>query len=153
MIKLSLESHRHLSINVSIVGEFATILLTCSFLIRFSATSHIVSPHILRRQPWWNASSLDCLLLSVPNFRIPRVLVKKRNTLQRQIILKSDFRTFIMLLLQVYEQSPGHFCYSRSCPALHLIIVCNKMCIAARTASVDSWSWKSRMFWICLDYL
>jgi hypothetical protein len=58
-IALSLESHRHLrvSINVSIVGEFATIPLTCSFVIRFSATSHIVSPHILH--PWWKASSLD----------------------------------------------------------------------------------------------
>jgi hypothetical protein len=35
-IALSLESHRHLrvSINVSIVGEFATIPLTCSFVIR-----------------------------------------------------------------------------------------------------------------------
>jgi hypothetical protein len=58
---IALESHRHLrvSINVSIVGEFATIPLTCSFVIRFSATSHIVSPHILRRHPWWKASSLD----------------------------------------------------------------------------------------------
>jgi hypothetical protein len=39
-ITLSLESHRHLrvSINESIVGESATIPLTCSFLIRFSAT-------------------------------------------------------------------------------------------------------------------
>jgi hypothetical protein len=61
-IRLSLEeSYRHLrvSINESIVGEFATIPLTCSFLIRFSATFHIVNPHILRRHPWWNASSLD----------------------------------------------------------------------------------------------
>jgi hypothetical protein len=40
------------SINESIVGESATIPLTCSFLIRFSATSHIVNPHILRRYPW-----------------------------------------------------------------------------------------------------
>jgi hypothetical protein len=53
-IALSLESHRHLRISIieSIVGEFATVLLTCSFVIRFSATSHIVHPHILRRQPW-----------------------------------------------------------------------------------------------------
>jgi hypothetical protein len=60
-ITLSLESHRHLrvSINESVMGESATIPLTCSFLIRFSATSHIVNPHILRRNPWWNASSLD----------------------------------------------------------------------------------------------
>jgi hypothetical protein len=44
-----LESHRHLrvSINESIVGESATILLTCSFLIRFSATSHIVNPQVI----------------------------------------------------------------------------------------------------------
>jgi hypothetical protein len=51
---LSLESHRHLRISIieSIVGEFATVLLTCSLVIRFSATSHVVHPHILRRQPW-----------------------------------------------------------------------------------------------------
>jgi hypothetical protein len=40
-ITLSLQSHRYhrISINDSIVGEFATVLLICSFLIRFSFTS------------------------------------------------------------------------------------------------------------------
>jgi hypothetical protein len=53
-ITLSLQSHRHLRIPIidSIVVEFATLLLARSCLIRFSATSHIVHPHILRRQPW-----------------------------------------------------------------------------------------------------
>jgi hypothetical protein len=52
-IALSLQSHRHLRISIidSIVGEFAAVLRTCSFVIRFSATSHIAHPHILRRQP------------------------------------------------------------------------------------------------------
>jgi hypothetical protein len=39
VIQPSASSH---SIIESIVGEFATVLLTCSFVIRFSATSHIV---------------------------------------------------------------------------------------------------------------
>jgi hypothetical protein len=77
---IEFESHRHLrvSINVSIVGEFATIPLTCSFVIRFSATSHIVSPHILRRHPWWKASSLDLSVFQCPAFA-PRVLYSQQS--------------------------------------------------------------------------
>jgi hypothetical protein len=50
-ITLSLESHRQFLTFIidSIVAEFAAVLLT-SFVICFSAISHIVKLHILRRQ-------------------------------------------------------------------------------------------------------
>jgi hypothetical protein len=53
-IMLSLESHRHLRTSIidSIVGGVAALLLTFSFVIRFSFISHIVQLHILRRQLW-----------------------------------------------------------------------------------------------------
>jgi hypothetical protein len=53
-ITLSLENHRHLRTSIidSIVGEFGAVLLAFSFVIRFSAISHIVQLHILRRQLW-----------------------------------------------------------------------------------------------------
>jgi hypothetical protein len=51
-IALSLESHRILRSCIinSIVGEFPAALLTCSFVIRFSAISNIAHLHILPRQ-------------------------------------------------------------------------------------------------------
>jgi hypothetical protein len=60
-IALSLESHPHLRTSIInfIVGEFPAVILTVSFVIRCSATSHIIKWHILRRQLWWNVSSLD----------------------------------------------------------------------------------------------
>jgi hypothetical protein len=53
-ITVSLESHRHLRTSIidSIVGKFAAVLLTFSFVIRFSFISLIVQLHILRRQLW-----------------------------------------------------------------------------------------------------
>jgi hypothetical protein len=54
-IVLSLVNHRNLRSSItidSIVGEFSAALLTNSFVIRFSATFHIVYLHILRRQQW-----------------------------------------------------------------------------------------------------
>jgi hypothetical protein len=63
------ESHRHLrvSINVSIVGEFATIPLT--LFVRDPFLCYIPHRRTSWRHPWWNASSLTCLL-SVPS-RLP----------------------------------------------------------------------------------
>jgi hypothetical protein len=53
-ITLNLGSHRHLRTSIidSIVGEFAAVLLAFSFVICFSAISHIVGLHILWRQLW-----------------------------------------------------------------------------------------------------
>jgi hypothetical protein len=44
----------------------------------FSATSHIVSPHILRRHSWWKASSLDLSVFQCPA-RFPRVLYSQQS--------------------------------------------------------------------------
>jgi hypothetical protein len=49
------ESHRHLHISIidSIEGEIPAVLLTFSFVIHYSAISHIVHLHILQRQLMW----------------------------------------------------------------------------------------------------
>jgi hypothetical protein len=69
-IALSLESHRHLrvSINVSIVGEFATIPLTCSFVIRFSAIPSSLA--II----WWSFQFGFCFSLPVLSARLPSAI-------------------------------------------------------------------------------
>jgi hypothetical protein len=58
-----LESHRHLRTSIidSIVGEFPAVILTVSFVIRCSATSHIVKRHILGDR--WNVSSMIWFLV------------------------------------------------------------------------------------------
>jgi hypothetical protein len=75
-ITLSLEpSASSYSIIDSIAGAFVAVLLTFSFVIRFSVISHIVKLHILlRRQIGETFPVLTYLLLSVPIFHFHRVL-------------------------------------------------------------------------------
>jgi hypothetical protein len=59
----SLQSHRHLCMSIidSIVDEFAAVLLTRSFLIRFSATSHKVQ----RNSHKWFSSQVEVVLVDL----------------------------------------------------------------------------------------
>jgi hypothetical protein len=52
-------------------------------VIRFSATSHIVSQHILRRHPWWNASSLDLSASFSAQLSLPQSLLYSQQSLDR----------------------------------------------------------------------
>jgi hypothetical protein len=77
-ITLSLESHRHLRTSIidSIVEDFAAVLLTVSFVIRFSALSHIVQLHGETFPVW------TYLLLSVPNFHFPESYIMKKRLIE-----------------------------------------------------------------------
>jgi hypothetical protein len=85
-VTLSLESHRHLRTSIidSIVGEFSAALLTCSFVIRFSAISKIVhlQPHPAETTVVKRFQFLPVFFLQSPAFTPPECCVDNNRLIE-----------------------------------------------------------------------